>query len=340
MINFSVLILLIFSIKYVSKFFLKNGFLLSQSGELHQKFTSIQAIPLIGGSYLFILFSHILIKLEFFNLFYSLILIFILGLLADQKKIVSPKKRLLFQFLILIFLVIGSQLEISNTRIELVDNFIDNRYINLLFVIFCLLILINGSNFIDGLNGLLIGYYIAVSVILIMIGYFDFLKFDLEMNIIFFISLISLFVFNTLNKLYLGDNGVYVISLFFGFLLINFHQNFLYVSPYFVILLVWYPCFENLFSIIRKFKIKRSPINPDTNHLHQLLFHFLKKKINKSHIIINNLSSLLIICVNFIFFFISSLNIYSTNLQLFLIMFAILLYTVSYILLFRFKYRN
>lgn len=333
MINFSVLILLIFSIKYVSKFFLKNGFLLSQSGELHQKFTSIQAIPLIGGSYLFILFSHILIKLEFFNLFYSLILIFILGLLADQKKIVSPKKRLLFQFLILIFLVIGSQLEISNTRIELVDNFIDNRYINLLFVIFCLLILINGSNFIDGLNGLLIGYYIAVSVILMMIGYFDFLKFDLEMNIIFFISLISLFVFNTLNKLYLGDNGVYVISLFFGFLLINFHQNFLYVSPYFVILLVWYPCFENLFSIVRKFIYKSNPLNPDSKHLHQHLFACIKKKFKFSDLLTNNISSLIINTFNFIIFFFSASRPEHTKYQLLLLFICIIIYLFSYNLL-------
>ena len=321
MINFVVLILFLFSIKYVSKFFINKNFLLSHSGELHQKFTSTKPIPLIGGSYLFILFSYILFELEIFNLFYPLILIFILGLLGDQKKIVSPKKRLLFQFLILIFLANGLELEILNTRIGFVDNLINNKYINLLFVVFCLLILINGSNFIDGLNGLLIGYYLAISIILIKIGYFDFLKFDLELNIIFFISLISIFIFNIFNKLYLGDNGVYVLSLFFGFLLINYHQNFPYISPYFIILLFWYPCFENLFSIIRKFKIKRSPINPDTNHLHQLLFYFLKKKINKSHLAINNLSSLLIISVNFIFFYLSSLNLYSTNLQLFLIIF-------------------
>ena len=281
MINFVVLILFIFSIKYVGKFFINKNFLLSHSGELHQKFTSTKAIPLIGGSYLFILFSYILFEIEIFNLFYPLILIFILGLLGDQKKIVSPKKRLLFQFLILIFLANGLELEILNTRIGFVDNLINNKYINLLFVVFCLLILINGSNFIDGLNGLLIGYYLAISIILIKIGYFDFLKFDLELNIIFFISLISIFIFNIFNKLYLGDNGVYVLSLFFGFLLINYHQNFPYISPYFIILLFWYPCFENLFSIIRKFKIKRSPINPDTNHLHQLLFYFLKKKLTK-----------------------------------------------------------
>ena len=101
------------------------------------------------------------------------------------KKNCFTKKRLLFQFLILIFLANGLELEILNTRIGFVDNLINNKYINLLFVVFCLLILINGSNFIDGLNGLLIGYYLAISIILIKIGYFDFLKFDLELNIIF-----------------------------------------------------------------------------------------------------------------------------------------------------------
>ena len=37
-------------------------------------------------------------------------------------------------------------------------------YLIFLFTTFCLAILINGSNFIDGLNGLLIGYYLLINL--------------------------------------------------------------------------------------------------------------------------------------------------------------------------------
>ena len=50
----------------------------------------------------------------------------------------------------------------------------------------------------------------------------------------------------------------------------------IYFHP-FLLYSLWYPCFENLFSIIRKFNFKKSPISPDNKHLHQLLFIFLKK---------------------------------------------------------------
>ena len=140
--------------------------------------------------------------------------------------------------------------------------------------------------------------------------------------------------------MYLGDNGVYVLSVFFGSMLINYHQNFPRISPYFFILIVWYPCFENLFSIIRKFKLKRSPIYPDTNHLHQLLFYFLRKKNNFKDLINNNLSSMIILMINFFIFLIAVNNIYSTKLQIFTLFSAIMIYIIVYIFLFNFKYKN
>ena len=45
-----------------------------------------------------------------------------------------------------------------------------NYYFNLFFVTFCFLILINGTNFIDQLNGLVILYYISIILILKLSG--------------------------------------------------------------------------------------------------------------------------------------------------------------------------
>ena len=66
------------------------------------------------------------------------------------------------------------------------------------------------------------------------------------------------------------------------------------MSPFFIVLLLWYPCFENLFSIIRKYRLNLSPLNSDNKHFHQLLFYFIKKKFNLSALTSNNLGSIFI----------------------------------------------
>ena len=86
----------------------------------------------------------------------------------------------------------------------------------------------------------------------------------------------------------LGDAGAYVLSFFVGYLILLCHNSNPNISPYFFITLLWYPCYENLFSILRKFKLNKSPIKPDNNHLHQLIFFYLKKKYKLKNIFANN----------------------------------------------------
>ena len=95
---------------------------------------------------------------------------------------------------------------------------------NLAFLVFCLAILINGSNFIDGLNGLLSGYYLIVIMSLFILDYNNdgiFLTDKIFLKIIFF-SLLFFFIFNSLGYVYLGDSGSYLISLLIGVYLIKF----------------------------------------------------------------------------------------------------------------------
>ena len=73
--------------------------------------------------------------------------------------------------------------------------------------------------------------------------------------------------------MYLEDSGSYLIGISIGSLLILIYKEISFISPFFIVLLLWYPCFENLFSIIRKFNL--SPLNADNKHLHHLLFYYL-----------------------------------------------------------------
>ena len=320
-----------FLVILVSIFFKKKKLLLNYTGDRHQSFSNQKNIPLIGG--IFLILPLILINYQ--NIVYSilLILIFLLGFLSDQKILISAKKRFLLQIILVFFSVIFLDLEILTSKLILFDYFLKNHVFNIFFTAFCLLILINGSNFIDGLNGLLLSYVTFVIFILLKLGLLNELsiKYDFINYLILFTIIIILL--NLCNYLMLGDAGAYILSFFVGYLIIKCHISNPNISPYFFITLLWYPCYENLFSIIRKLKSKLSPLIPDNNHLHQLIYIRFKKKIIRSQLIANNISSLIISLVNFIIILISSLNPYSSFYQIKLIIFSMFLYSIVFIII-------
>ena len=58
------------------------------------------------------------------------------------------------------------------------------------------MILINGSNFIDGLNGLLLGYFLIILLILLDLGYLIYYKFTILLLLIsgiVFLLILNLF---------------------------------------------------------------------------------------------------------------------------------------------------
>ena len=139
------------------------------------------------------------------------------------------------------------------------------------------------------------GYFALISLSIILIKPAE--AIIIKENIIFNVILLSLsifFIFNICNKCFLGDNGIYFLSAIFGYNLINFsNQNIEHISPFYVVSLLWYPCFENLFSIIRRLYNKIKVSEPDNSHLHTLIYFKLSKKYKKE--ISNNLSSILIL---------------------------------------------
>ena len=137
----------------------------------------------------------------------------------------------------------------------------------------------------------------------------------------------------------MGDTGAYLLGFFYGYFLIKIYVEHQTFSPFFVILLLWYPCFENLFSILRKFKLKKSPIKPDSNHLHQLLFFHLKKKYKLKDMFANNYGSLIILLYNIIIFGFALQNITNTQYQIILLILNLLIYCLVYFKLFAYKYK-
>ena len=221
-------------------------------------------------------------------------------------------------------------MEINPTRVIILDKFLENNITNVFFVSFCVLVLINGTNFIDGLNGLSLGYYFIVTIALLNNNlYYSNL---LQGNELLYLScyLFIFLILNQSNLFFIGDSGSYSLGLIFSFLLINIYTVNSNISPFYIILLVWYPCFELLFSILRKFNINFSPAKPDIRHLHQLIYNLIKNKYNFSKLKSNNISSILILLFNSFSIILGSVDIYSSQNQIILIIMNILFYTAAY----------
>jgi UDP-N-acetylmuramyl pentapeptide phosphotransferase/UDP-N-acetylglucosamine-1-phosphate transferase len=331
--NYIILIIFALSIIILNTAIKKKKILRNYNGQQHQKFFGNKNIPLTGGMYLLI--ASLILFYEY-SIIYCLLLviIFLIGFASDINFLSSPKFRFLLQIIFLFLFVFLFDVKIEKTRIYFLDLFLENIFFGYLFSIFCLMILINGTNFIDGVNGLVIFYYSSILLILIYLGLDEHLFIEINSLKIFLGYLLLILILNLTNQLYIGDSGAYLFGLIFGYLLIHLYQQNQNISPFFIILLLWYPCFENLFSIIRKLKINRSPILPDNKHLHQLLFFYLEKKIELKKLYVNNLTTFTIIFYNIFIFFLASKNIFNTSYQISLIILNVIIYSYIYLRLF------
>ena len=315
---------------------MKKKIFLNFKGDKHQKFTSSESIPLSGGLIL-ILTSYYYLNL--INFIY-VISIFFLGFLSDIKIINSPKLRFITQTLIVLIVVYFSSITVPDTRINFLDQLLDYSIFKITFSIFCILIVINGCNFIDGVNTSLIGYCLIISFSLQYLN-LNGVEISQLINFYNFTSvLLALFILNFFNKFYLGDGGSYFLGLLFALCLINTYQINNNISPYFIVCLLWYPAFENLFSILRKKNLSRSPLDPDTNHLHQIIFLYLKKNCNIKNIYLNTATGMIINFYNFVCISIATHFYSHTQTQILIIIFNIIVYIILYRKLLHEKLKN
>ena len=327
--------LLIF-ILFINKFLLKKNILINETGDLHQKFSSKSSVPLTGGVFIFLGFLFNYDGIYSFILFSLAILI--LGILSDLKLIRSAKKKLFLQIFFILFYIIYNDVQLSDTRIDFLDMILRNNYINYFFVTFCILIIVNGSNFIDGMNTLCIGYYLLITSIIYYLKLSDLISIENISILYLFIVLLFAFIINLKNKFFLGDSGSYLIGFIFSILLINIYKWNPELSPFFIILLLWYPSYENLFSIFRKNILKKSAMYPDAKHMHQLIFFFIRKKYKFTSFQSNIFTSQIINTYNFLIMLIALNFISNSKIQISLIVFNIMFYNLIYLKLFKYKY--
>ena len=243
-------------------------------------------ISTIGGSGIFLAF---LLICAFLFIFYEIVYLeylsfcaffFILGLVDDFKINIRPKFRLLIMLTILIVLVTSNKFYLEKTGLEFLNNFLEIDIFALFFICLCFLFVVNGSNLIDGFNGLLGIHSLIILLNLFFVNYYNN---NLDLAYFMLCSILILLVFLRYNfpkaKIFLGDGGSYFLGAFIAISVIKTSIANPSISPFYFCILLFYVFFEVFFSFLRKLIVERkSPLFPDKKHLHMLLYKILYKK--------------------------------------------------------------
>ena len=190
-------ILIIFLINF---FFKKNSILINDTGYNHQSFTSLKKVPLSGGILILYFFIYKFKNFDL-NLLIYLTIFFLIGLFGDLNLIRSPSKRFFLQLIFIVILIVDFNLNIDDLKINFLNNLLNNYYFNIFFVSFCFLVLLNGTNFIDGNNCLSLGYFFLILFFLLRLIDEQIIMFEKRILYEFFLVLLVLLIFN----FYLGD---------------------------------------------------------------------------------------------------------------------------------------
>ena len=254
-------------------------------------------------------------NLELFSLLLFIFAFFFLGLYDDKYKL-NPLKRLVLSILFLfIAIFLNNNLLITNFSLSFYGNriFLDN--LSIVFTIFCILILTNSLNFYDGING---------QSCLIFIYCFTYLFFRSDFNLFYLTSITLILIImlpNLKNMFFLGDSGVYLISIILSISLIyeyNIHKNIVYADEIFFLLLL--PGLDLLRLTISRSLNKKNPLFGDRKHIHHLL-------INKFSLVFSNIFLLLMSILPIFLFTFLDLNFFIV----FFVFLVIYIFSIQYL---------
>jgi UDP-N-acetylmuramyl pentapeptide phosphotransferase/UDP-N-acetylglucosamine-1-phosphate transferase len=273
---------------------------------------------------LFFIFSPLGLKL-LLPVFFA----FLSGIFEDFHNSLSPRLRLGLQIIAAL-----SAIWLTDSVVTYLGLGINMPYwIGIFFSTFAIVGMMNAVNIIDGFNGLASA---IVLLILLSFGITTYRQENFEMLYIILITGGATFGFFVLNfpkgKIFLGDGGAYLLGFIVSIIGIFLASKYESVSPWYVLAIFIYPVWEVLFSIMRKLYIGHSPMQPDSAHLHMLIYRQITYS-NSATALFITISTLPFMTVSTIF-----PNKSTTNITIALVF--IVCYVLLYYVLYRKESRN
>lgn len=243
-------------------------------------------IPTLGGLAIFagltvscLLFSDFERIPELKFILAGIIILFFVGI-KDDILIIAPITKLMGQILAASLIVILTDLQITNLHgfFGITDI---PKFIGIPLTIFIFLVLINGFNLIDGIDGLSASIGVVSTGTL---GVWFYLTNEFEYVILSaavigaLLGFLRYNVFSKKNKIFMGDTGSLILGLIISVLIIKFNEKNIihdfdyakYGAPVISIAILIVPLFDTLRVMFIRFFQKKPLFRPDKQHIHHI----------------------------------------------------------------------
>jgi len=246
-------------------------------------------IPTLGGLAIFsgitvssLFFSNIELMPEIKFIIAGIIILFFVGI-KDDILIIAPITKLSGQIFASLIIVLFTDLQITNFHgffgiAEI------SPLIGIPLSVFVCLVLINGFNLIDGIDGLSasIGIVVAgtLGVWFFMVKEFQYVI--LSVSVIgALIAFLRFNVFSKKNKIFMGDTGSLILGLLISVLMIKFNEMNIskdfdyakYGAPAISIAILVIPLYDTLRVMFIRFFQRKPLFRPDKQHIHHVFLN-------------------------------------------------------------------
>ena len=241
----------------------------------------IHRIPIIntGGLIIYLIFLTVISQAEF-N--YNIELIVSIGFFVcltgfiDDRINLNPSNKILLLIIPSIYLILEG-ISISDLGEYEYLGILELGKFKIPFLLLAIGLLINATNYIDGIDGLLLIFFLSCLIYYIFLiddaKTISLLKFFVAAS---FLNLIlNLLPSKNKFKVFSGDSGSLFIGFFLSFITIELYSGF-NIHPAILIWPLWYPVYDFLFVSINRLINKKSIFEADNTHLH----HVINNKFN------------------------------------------------------------
>ena len=253
-------------------------------------------ISRMGGLMIYaslLIFYHLIdesINTNYIYLLYMISPFMLVSFIEDTFHNVSFKLRLFF--MVITALTINLYWFEAYPVIEnipILSYLLEFPVIATVFFSLALIGLMNGANFIDGMNGLATLFFLGAICGCITLSTFSSHHQDLLTLIPWAVVIFCFMIFNfPFGKFFLGDSGAYLMAILLGVWLIDFFSRNQDISSWNAVLILIYPIMEVVYSTLRKIYQGKSPFFPDRHHIHikiyDIVFTATKKPLYANNI--------------------------------------------------------
>lgn len=243
-------------------------------------------VPRFGGFVMLVVFVMMYLFESFSDdlqplishLFLSLIPLIIVTFLEDVYNNILPLARLFFIFISAILALSLGDFQLPFIDLPWAAPFlVEHQWVWITLLTIAVAAMVNAFNLVDGANGLLLSTFLSIFVCLrMMAGVVDDMDWQHLTNLLILLCIIQLLFNFPQARIFCGDLGAYAFGFITAMLTIIFFGQYPEFLTWQAILILFYPAWEMLFTLYRRFISNKNPFEADRNHLHQLIFDVLQ----------------------------------------------------------------